>query len=68
MDSDSIAPFARIMLRYLGAGLISAGVTIKPDSLLDPDLVQVLCIVLGSLISAGSETWYYFAKKHGWRS
>jgi hypothetical protein len=66
VNPDDIAPFARIFLRYLGAGLVSAGITINPDTLADPDVVQVVCILLGAACSAGSEAWYWFAKKHGW--
>lgn len=66
MNPDSIAPIARILLRYFGAALISSGLTIKPDVFTDPDLVQVACIVIGALCSALSEVWYWLAKKHGW--
>ncbi|WP_315731694.1 MULTISPECIES: hypothetical protein [unclassified Bradyrhizobium] len=66
MNLDNIAPFARILLRYFGAALISAGLTIKPDILTDPDVVQITCIILGAGCSALSEGWYYLARKNGW--
>lgn len=66
MDTDSIAPFARIMLRYFGGALVSAGVAVNPGSLTDPDVVQVVCILLGAACTAASEGWYYLAKKRGW--
>jgi hypothetical protein len=66
MNTDVLAPFARVLLRYVGAALVSAGITISPSTLLDPDVVQITCILLGAACSAASEAWYYVAKKNGW--
>lgn len=66
MTTDDFAPFARIILRYFGGALISAGVAVSPSTLTDPDVVQIVCIVGGALVTALSEGWYYYAKKHGW--
>ncbi len=66
MNADDFAPFARIILRYFGGALISAGVAVSPSTLSDPDVVQIACIVMGALCTALSEGWYYFAKKRGW--
>lgn len=59
-------PFARIFLRYLGGALVAHGIMRDPAALLDPDVVQVACIVLGAGCSALSEGWYALAKKRGW--
>lgn len=61
-----IAPLARVLLRYIGGALMSAGVAINPGALTDPDLIQVMCFVLGALASGASEVWYILAKKYGW--
>lgn len=58
------SPLARILLRYIGGALLAKGV-IHGD-LLDPDIVQVLTVLLGLACSALSEGWYYIAKKNGW--
>jgi catabolite regulation protein CreA len=61
-----VAPIARILLRYVGGGLISAGVAISPETLSDPDVFQVTCFVVGVLCTAISEGWYALARKYGW--
>lgn len=66
MNPEIIAPIARILLRYLGGALISAGFAINPNSLSDPDLVQVLCFVIGGLCTALSEGFYVVARRRGW--
>ena len=66
MTPDIIAPLARILLRYVGGALISAGVAINPTALTDPDLVQVLCFLIGGLCTAFSEGFYLIARKKGW--
>lgn len=67
MDPAIIAPIARILLRYGGGALISAGVAISPDTLTNPDIVQVLCFLLGGLCSAVSEGFYIIARKRDWQ-
>jgi hypothetical protein len=66
VNPDVIAPIARILLRYVGGALISAGIAINPSALTDPDLIQVLCFVIGGLCSAFSEGFYIVARKKGW--
>ena len=68
MSPDIIAPLARILLRYLGGALISAGFAISPNTLTDPDLVQVLCFLIGGLCTALSEGFYFLARKRGWNT
>jgi len=65
VNFDGIAPVVRIFLRYFGATLATkAGVSIDVT---DPDIVNVITMVVGASCSAASETWYYIAKKRGWR-
>jgi len=66
MDPSIIAPLARVLLRYIGGALISAGIAISPSTLADPDLVQILCFLIGGLATAVSEGWYIVARKRGW--
>jgi hypothetical protein len=68
MNMDVVAPIARILLRYLGGALISAGFAISPSTLTDPDLIQVLCFVIGGLCTAISEGFYVIARKRGWNT
>ncbi len=68
MNPDIIAPLARILLRYVGGALISAGIAINPSALTDPDMVQVLCFVIGGLCSVVSEGFYVIARKNGWKT
>lgn len=66
MSPAIVGPIARVILRYAGGALISAGVAIKPEALTDPDVVQVMCLLIGAACSAASEGWYILAKKYGW--
>jgi len=61
-----IAPIARILLRYAGGALISAGFAINPSALTDPDVFQVSCFVIGGLCTAASEGFYVIARAKGW--
>jgi hypothetical protein len=63
---EIIGPIARVLLRYVGGALISAGVAISPGTLTDPDVIQVTCFLVGALSSAASECWYIIAKRNGW--
>lgn len=67
MDPAALAPFARVLLRYVGGALISAGLAINPSALNDPDLVQVICFLLGLICSGASEYWWTMARRRGWR-
>jgi len=66
MTPDILAPLARVLLRYIGGALISAGVAISPGTLADPDIVQLLCLLIGGLVTVISEGWYIIARKKGW--
>lgn len=66
MRPELLAPLARILLRYVGGALITYGLAIDRSALSDPDLVQVLCILLGGLCTAISEGFYALAHKRGW--
>lgn len=66
MNPEIIAPLARVLLRYVGGAMISAGVAISPGTLTDPDLIQVMCFLIGGISTATSEGWYIIAKKKGW--
>ncbi len=66
MNAEVIALIARILLRYGGGALVSAGVVVSPSTLADPDVLQVTCLVLGLLCSAVSEGLYCVARKRNW--
>lgn len=57
----SLAPFVRIVLRYLAGYLIARGL-LDPASasdFVDPELV-------GAIVMAANEAWYFAARKWGW--
>jgi hypothetical protein len=68
VNPQIIGPIARVLLRYVGGALISAGFAISPNTLTDPDVLQVTCFLIGALCSVGSEAWYILAKKYGWNT
>lgn len=61
----------RIVLRYLAAFLVAKGVLLPADGALfatDPEVVQAVEFALGVAIGAVAETWYWLAKRLGWRT
>lgn len=57
-------PLARVILRYLGAALITkAGLSIDVT---DPDIATLAQFLIGAVLSVGTETWWYLARKYGW--
>lgn len=62
---------ARIVLRYLAAGLVSYGL-LAPDEahalVGDPHLVADVAAVVGILTGAVVEGWYTLAKRLGWKT
>lgn len=61
----------RIVLRYLAAILVAKGVLLPADGALfatDPEVVQAVEFALGVAIGAVVETWYWLAKRLGWRT
>jgi hypothetical protein len=66
VNNSIIAPIARVLLRYVGGALISAGFAISPNTLTDPDVFQVTCFAIGAICSVGSEVWYILSHKYGW--
>ena len=54
---------ARVLLRYLAAILVSKGVLHDPASLLTPDTVQVITVMLGAACSAVAEGWWYLTHR-----
>ena len=63
---DVLAPLVRVALRYLAGILVARGYSISPDTLTDPDIVQVICFVAGTTCALVSEGWWALARKHGW--
>ncbi len=62
--SDLAGPIARVLLRYIGAALITkAGLSIDVT---DPDVVTLAEFVIGGALSVGSEVWWTLARKYGW--
>jgi hypothetical protein len=57
-------PLARVLLRYAGGALVAkGGLSIDVN---DPDLVNVVTMCIGAAISAGTEAWWYLARKYNW--
>lgn len=57
-------PLTRVLLRYVGAALITkAGLSMDVS---DPDVQEVAVFMVGLACSALTEGWYYLAHKHGW--
>lgn len=57
-------PLARVLLRYVGGAMVAkAGLSIDVN---DPDLVNVATMGIGGTISAGTEIWWYLARKYNW--
>ena len=56
-----MAPFIRILIRYLAGALISKG-WFSPDDVdlfMDEELIGIVIMVL-------NEAWYYAARRFGW--
>lgn len=56
-----IGPFSRILARYIAAGLVAYGLASEDVAFSDDMLV-----LLGGLVSVGTEAAYAFAKRKGW--
>lgn len=64
MVPEIAGPLARVFLRYAGGALMSyAGFTLDLN---DPDVNTVATFAIGALISAGTEGWWYLARKYNW--
>lgn len=66
-----MAPFIRIVLRYIVGALMVHGYLSDSNAnfiLHDPDVVISLEIILGMVIGTLTELGYVFAKKRGWRT
>lgn len=60
---------ARILLRYVSGVLIAKGLldTDFGTSLArDPDVLEVLTLVIGTGSALAAEYWYWLARKFGW--
>lgn len=57
-------PLARVFLRYVGGALVAkAGFSIDIS---DPDIENIVTMGVGAAISAGTEVWWYLARKYNW--
>lgn len=64
--NDLAGPLSRVLLRYVGAALITkAGLSFDVT---DPDVAQVAQFVVGAMVSVGTEAWWYLARKYGWNT
>ena len=62
--SELAGPLTRVLLRYVGAALVTkAGLSIDVS---DPDVIAVAEMGVGLLCSVISEGWYAMARKRGW--
>lgn len=57
----AIAPFVRILLRYVSGYLIARGLLdpAAASDFVDPELV-------GAIVMAVNEAWYFAARRFGW--
>lgn len=59
-------PLTRVLLRYVGAALITkAGLSIDVT---DPDFQEIAVFAVGAACSVVSECWWAIARKRGWHS
>lgn len=64
MIPEISGPLARVLLRYAGGALMAkAGVQVD---LSDPDLGTLAEFGIGALLSVGTESWWYLARKYNW--
>lgn len=59
----------RILLRYAAGFLVAKGLVstdMGADLASDPDVMALIEMGVGAVIVAGTEAWYYFARKLGW--
>lgn len=62
--SEIAGPLTRVLLRYVGAALITkAGLSLDVT---DPDIQEVVVFVVGVACSVLSEGWWVLARKYGW--
>ena len=62
--SELAGPLTRVLLRYVGAAIVTkAGLSIDVS---DPDVIAVAEMGVGLLCSVISEGWYAMARKRGW--
>lgn len=65
-----MAPFIRILLRYLTFPLLTMGWILPEEQaaiIADPDLVSYVSAGLGVLASFIAEGWYALGRKWGWK-
>lgn len=66
-----IAPLTRIVLRWIAGILVAKGFFAPEDGLWlqsDPDVAMAGQMALGAAVGALAETWYYVARRMGWRT
>ncbi len=63
-----MAPFIRILLRYVGGFLAARGLLAQTDSGVfdDPELVAAVSYGLAAFCALASEGWYRLARRFGW--
>ena len=68
-----MAPYIRIILRYLAGFLVAKGITdaataelIATDPSLLDGLLSAASAIWGALVASVAELWYRMAKKFGW--
>ncbi len=63
------APIARIIIRYLSGIMLARGLLGADDAAYlvgDPDVAAMLEAGIGAALGAGTELWYWAAKRYGW--
>jgi hypothetical protein len=62
--SEIAGPLTRVLLRYVGAALVTkAGLSVDVT---DPDVMTVAEMGVGLLCSVICEGWYAMARRKGW--
>jgi len=62
---------ARIIIRYVAGALIARGLFSPADGDFinaNPDIEEIMTAAVGAAIMAGTEVFYYLAKRWGWRT
>ena len=64
-----MSPWIRIILRYgsgffVAKGMITAGTAETIAS--DPDIYQSAELIIGLIVGAATEAWYFLAARYGW--
>ena len=64
-----IGVFVRIFLRWFAGFLVAKGLFAPDDATIitsDPEIERLIVSGIGTAVGAGTELWYWAAKRYGW--